>query len=250
MNSKIIPGLSVNEGLDFVKRVWGNLPIPSVITPTTDLDELDKRINDLKAVEQWLNVNLSMLRATIQGLEVQRGTIATLKSFGSNLGPAKAQAKAEGKLDSGFSDALGNLSAGLVGAMGAIAAGQSAASPTPEEKVQASATPATPPQAMAGMPSSAEASEEMTNALVANASNWWGVLQDQFNRVAGAAMTGSGLSNLAGEEAAAAKPAKRSKAVSASTVTKSARRGSSVVKSSAPRATTTVRKTAAKKPKS
>jgi len=136
-----------------------------------------------------------------------------------------------------------------VGAMGAIAAGQSTASATPEEKAQAPAT-GTPPQAVPGTPSSAEASEEMTNALVANASNWWGVLQDQFNRVAGAAMTGSGLNNLAGEDASASKPAKRSKAVSASKVTKSARSGGSVVKSSAPRASTTVRKTAAKKPKS
>ena len=86
MSNKRIPNLSVTDGFDFVKKIWGSLPIPSVMNPTTDLDELDKRISDLKAVEQWLNVNLSMLRATIQGLEVQRGTIATIKSFSSNLG--------------------------------------------------------------------------------------------------------------------------------------------------------------------
>ena len=78
MSNKRIPNLSVTDGFDFVKKIWGSLPIPSVMNPTTDLDELDKRISDLKAVEQWLNVNLSMLRATIQGLEVQRGTIATI----------------------------------------------------------------------------------------------------------------------------------------------------------------------------
>ena len=248
MNSKMIPGLSVNEGLDFVKRVWGNLPIPSVITPTTDLDELDKRINDLKAVEQWLNVNLSMLRATIQGLEVQRGTIATLKSFGSNLGLAKAQAKAEGKLDSGFSDALGNLSAGLVGAMGAIAAGQSSVASAPAEEKAPPVAPVKPQEATAAAPVDPAASDEMTNALMANATNWWGVLQDQFNRVAGAAMTGSGLNGLSAEEAAA-KPAKRAKSVSASKVTKSARSGGSVVKSSAAKSGTPVRKAAVKKPK-
>ena len=86
MSNKRIPNLSVTDGFDFVKKIWGSLPIPSVMNPTTDLDELDKRISDLKAVEQWLNVNLSMLRATIQGLEVQRGTIATIKSFSSNIG--------------------------------------------------------------------------------------------------------------------------------------------------------------------
>lgn len=55
---------------------------PGIITPTLDVDELDKKIKDLKAVEGWLSMNLSMLQMSIQGLEVQRNTLASLKAMG------------------------------------------------------------------------------------------------------------------------------------------------------------------------
>ncbi len=254
MSPKMIPGLAVNEGLDFVKKVWGSLPIPSVITPTTDIEELDKRISDLRAVEQWLNVNLSMLRATIQGLEVQRGTIATLKSFGSNLGVTKPAAKSEEKSGSGFSDALGNLGAGLVGAVGAIASGQSniaaglaaaqsgagmpgaAAFQNPSSPGVSGAAAQMANAAAHTAPASAEQTatqsptdEAVANALLANASNWWGVLQDQFNRVAGAAMSGAGLAAAAGDQAAAVAKPKAKRSVSASKATKPARSSSAIV---------------------
>jgi hypothetical protein len=233
MNSKMIPGLSVNEGLDFVKRVWGSLPIPSVITPTTDVEELDKRINDLRAVEQWLNVNLSMLRATIQGLEVQRGTIATLKSFGNNLGIAKPAApKPEERSDSGFSDALGNLGAGLVGAVGAIAAGHPLAGSSSAEPKSAAAS-LSAEQLAAAQAAAAQAAEQgadpVANALIANASTWWSALQDQFNRVAGAAISGAGLTTPATDAEAASKP-KAKRTVSAAKATKPARSSSAIVK--------------------
>lgn len=90
-------------GLDLMKKMlWGmsglpaipnpgslaqmaaRLPqaLPNMIAPTLDLAELDKRIADLRAVEQWLQLNEAMLRTTIQSLEVQRATIATLKQVG------------------------------------------------------------------------------------------------------------------------------------------------------------------------
>jgi hypothetical protein len=65
----------------------------SMVTPTLDVDELDKRIANLRAVEQWLQMHGSMLRATIQGLEVQRNTIATLRGFGAALGEASQATK-------------------------------------------------------------------------------------------------------------------------------------------------------------
>jgi hypothetical protein len=61
------------DGIDSVKRAWSMFNAPSALVPTLDVDELDKRIADLKAVEQWLNLNVSMLHGTIQGLEIQRG---------------------------------------------------------------------------------------------------------------------------------------------------------------------------------
>src|SRR5690606_25038817 len=56
----------------------------SALTPPMSVEDLDRRIGDLRAVENWLRMNLSMLSSTIQGLEVQRATIATLKSFAAS----------------------------------------------------------------------------------------------------------------------------------------------------------------------
>ncbi|SPE31779.1 conserved hypothetical protein [Burkholderiales bacterium] len=58
--------------------------IPSMMLPTLDVKELDKRIADLRSVEHWLNLNLSLLRTTIQGLEMQRSTLAAWQTFGAN----------------------------------------------------------------------------------------------------------------------------------------------------------------------
>jgi hypothetical protein len=57
-------------------------------------EELERKIAELKSVENWLKLNLSMLGSTIQGMEVQLATIATLKSFmaAGPAGSANAQA--------------------------------------------------------------------------------------------------------------------------------------------------------------
>jgi hypothetical protein len=93
-----IPGVgAVTDTLDFVKNLWGSMSVPGLSSlpgmaaPTMNIDDLDKKIADLKAVEAWLAVNASMLRGTIQALEVQRGTIATLKSMGATLAQAVKQ---------------------------------------------------------------------------------------------------------------------------------------------------------------
>jgi len=54
-----------------------------MMAPLTNVEELDKRITDMRAVEQWLKLNLSMLQSAIQALEVQRATLATLRAFGA-----------------------------------------------------------------------------------------------------------------------------------------------------------------------
>ena len=177
MSNKRMPNLSVTDGFDFFKKIWGSLPIPSVMNPTTDLDELDKRISDLKAVEQWLNVNLSMLRATIQGLEVQRGTIATIKSFSSNIGLG---ADRSGDTPPTLNDEF------IRKAM------QAAVAPPPVPRVEpvATKTPDPEPVQLASSESVA-AAQETSNAIVANATAWWGLLQEQFNKVAAAAVAGA-----------------------------------------------------------
>ncbi|OJA37145.1 alginate biosynthesis protein AlgP [Burkholderia ubonensis] len=54
-----------------------------MMAPLASVEELDKRITDLRAVEQWLKLNLGMLQSAIQAMEVQRATLATLRAFGA-----------------------------------------------------------------------------------------------------------------------------------------------------------------------
>lgn len=78
------------DPLEFMKAMWSGMgfTLPGIMTPTLDVGELDKRIADLKAVEGWLRMNLNLLSASINALEVQRATIAAVKSFGQAAGEA------------------------------------------------------------------------------------------------------------------------------------------------------------------
>ena len=62
------------DPFEMFRRLWGPLgvPVPGMAMPTLDPQEIDKRIQDLKSVEVWLNMNLNMLRGAIQGLEMQK----------------------------------------------------------------------------------------------------------------------------------------------------------------------------------
>lgn len=72
---------NANDPFEFLKSLWAPMGIamPGVVTPTMDVSEIEKRINELKSVEGWLNMNLNALRMTIQALEVQRSTLSAMK---------------------------------------------------------------------------------------------------------------------------------------------------------------------------
>ena len=78
------PENSVSNSMDFVKNMWGNMgfTLPGMVTPTFDVEEIEKRVKDLKAVEGWLKMNLSMLQMSIQGLEMQCATLTAVKAIG------------------------------------------------------------------------------------------------------------------------------------------------------------------------
>lgn len=82
------------DPLEFVKSMWSSMgfSLPGIITPTLDPNELDKRIQDLKAVEGWLRMNLNMLSASINTLEIQRATLAAMQSFGQSAAGAAGAA--------------------------------------------------------------------------------------------------------------------------------------------------------------
>lgn len=78
--AKMVPGFDFLQGL--MKNAGAGLPnIGQWIAPTIDPEELEKRIEQLRTVQFWLEQNARMLGATIQALEVQRMTLSTLKTM-------------------------------------------------------------------------------------------------------------------------------------------------------------------------
>ncbi len=83
--SKLVPGFDFLQSL--VKNAGAALPgIGQWVAPTLDPAELEKRINELRTVQYWLEQNAKMLAATIQALEVQRMTLATLQTMNVQMG--------------------------------------------------------------------------------------------------------------------------------------------------------------------
>ena len=81
------------DPFEMFRRLWGPLgvPLPGMAMPTFDPQEVEKRIAELRSVEAWLNVNLNMVKFSIQGLELQRATLQALRSVGAQdtSGPKK-----------------------------------------------------------------------------------------------------------------------------------------------------------------
>ena len=182
----------VGDSLELMKKMWGfaglpGLPsagnlasmasripqqLPNMFAPTLDVNELEKRIADLRAVEQWLELNAGILRTTIQSLEVQRATIATLKGIsGAMMAPML-----------GRSDTLPRLPP----------------NPPPEVALglaamktdEASSALAVPPEtSKKSRPRASRRSavQSPTVATPLSPAAWWSTLQDQFTKIASAA---------------------------------------------------------------
>jgi hypothetical protein len=158
--SQNVPGMT--DTLEFVKNLWGGMGVPGMSapgTPALSTDDLDKRITDLKAVETWLNLNLSMLRTSIQALEVQRGTLATLKSMSESMAQAMGQ--------------KGDQTASL-------------------PPFSAFFNPAGVQQAGTPPPPAAQANAATPDAMMPAAIAWWNVLQDQFSKAVASAIPADG----------------------------------------------------------
>ena len=78
--SKLVPGFDFLQSL--VKGAGSALPgIGNWVAPTLNPEEIEKRIEELRTVQFWLEQNTRMIGATIQALEVQRMTLSTLKTM-------------------------------------------------------------------------------------------------------------------------------------------------------------------------
>jgi hypothetical protein len=142
--TKMVPGFDFLQSL--MKGAGSSLPSMSQwIAPTLDAEEVDKRIQELRTVQFWLEQNVKMLGATIQALEVQRMTLATLKTMNLPMGDLRESMKLDPR---SFMP--------------------KAAEPAPEPvapRPAAAEPPATPPGAVDPM-------------------QWWGALTRQFTELA------------------------------------------------------------------
>src|SRR5512146_2788045 len=85
---RFVPGFDLLQNL--AKGASQTLPqMPNLsnwVAPTLNVEELEKRIGELKAVQFWLDQNAKALAATVQALEVQKMTLATLQGMNFKLG--------------------------------------------------------------------------------------------------------------------------------------------------------------------
>lgn len=155
--SKFVPGFDFLQKLAGASSASGAPSVSSWVAPTLDPQELERRIQDLKTVQFWLEQNSQAVGATIQALEVQRMTLATLQ---------------------GMNVSMGHLAEALK-----------------VKPVAPAATEAAQPAAKAGAKSSAKAAAQKQTdgartegAGAVDPMAWWGALTQQFQQIAGDAM--------------------------------------------------------------
>lgn len=151
--SKFVPGF------DFLQKLAsGNNPAsPSAsswVAPTLDPQEIERRIKDLRAVQFWLEQNTQAVAATIQALEVQRMTLATLQGMNVSMGELAEALKVQ-----------------------------------PPQTGEAAAAPAKAKAAPSKTRAKADASAAAAGAAGGvDPMAWWGSLTQQFQQIAGDAM--------------------------------------------------------------
>ncbi|MGE0499033.1 MAG: PhaM family polyhydroxyalkanoate granule multifunctional regulatory protein [Ramlibacter sp.] len=167
---KFVPGFDFLQNL--AKGASQNIPqMPNLanwVAPTLNVEELDKRIEELKAVHFWLDQNSKALGATVQALEVQKMTLATLKGMNFNMGDVAnaLKLKAADSVVSGVQKAAetAGSAAGAVSGAAQAAARTRAARKTGSKGASAAA------------------------AGVVDPLQWWGSLTQQFQQIATSAM--------------------------------------------------------------
>lgn len=155
---KMVPGFDFLQGL--VKNAGAALPnIGSWVAPTLNPEELERRIEELRTVQFWLEQNARMLGATIQALEVQRMTLSTLQSMNVPV------------------DAL-RESLTL----------RTAATTAPPAAPPAAAAAAKKPAARSKSPAGNGAAASALPGGAVDPMQWWGALTKQFTQLAATAM--------------------------------------------------------------
>lgn len=67
---------------EFMQKMWNpmSFPLPGMLTPTVDVGEIEKKIGELKSVENWLTMNIGFVQMTIKTLEMQKAALEGLQA--------------------------------------------------------------------------------------------------------------------------------------------------------------------------
>lgn len=78
---------------EFMQKAWNPLsfPLPGMITPTANVEEIEKKISELKTVETWLTMNTGFVQMTIKTLEMQKVALESLRAAGAAVTPKPVQ---------------------------------------------------------------------------------------------------------------------------------------------------------------
>jgi hypothetical protein len=172
--AKLVPGFDFLQNL--AKGASQNLPhMPSLsswVAPTINVEELDKRIGELKAVHFWLDQNSKALGATIQALEVQKMTLATLQGMNFSMGDVAnaLKLKTADTVKSGVQKASDAADAAASAADAARRKGAAAVKKTRESK------------------DGKDTRDAGAGAAPVDPMQWWGALTQQFQEIAANAM--------------------------------------------------------------
>lgn len=207
-------------GFEFLRSLGGegagaaDAAVPNLgawVAPTYSVEELDKRIEELKAVQFWLDQNAKALAATIQALQVQKMTLSTLKSMNLNLGDvAQAAAQAWTSMGGAASAPAAPTPARSKSKFAGLEVPPRAPEPAAPEAPEAPASrrPAakkTGRRASAGAASGAQAG-------VVDPMQWWGALSQQFQQIASQTLQDATQAAGAASAAAGATQKKRPRA--------------------------------------
>ena len=184
---KFIPGFDFLQNLSKAGQSSAGMPpLSHWVAPTVSIEEISKRIEELKAVQFWLEQNSRALAATVQALEVQKMTLSTLQGMNVSMADLAKTFTGKGADPAATAEASDNadwpMSSAAAKATKSEASSARAERATAESDSQAAAQPEAP-QAAESTAASGAAAGGLGDPML-----WWGALSQQFQQIAATAL--------------------------------------------------------------